>query len=122
MKLEQKLGLIGLAGALVAGFVYTSIYIQKKERQEIKEIAEELAYTWKSKINLTLDQVHKLENLIIEYTIKKNEIINSPLNHESQIIKLKSVQKSENTALKKLLNQQQYENYTAINRQLTQKF
>ncbi|MDT0644470.1 hypothetical protein RM553_16645 [Zunongwangia sp. F363] len=121
MKLEQRLGLIGLAGLLVAGFVYTNLYIHKKNRQDIKEIAEELAYAWKSKLNLTLDQVHKLEELIIEYTIKKNEIINSSLKHDSQITKLKSIQKSENTALKKLFNEEQFENYTAINRQITQK-
>ncbi|WP_373058739.1 hypothetical protein [Zunongwangia sp. H14] len=121
MKLEQRLGLIGLAGALVAGFVYTNIYIHKKNRQEIKEIAEELAYTWKSKLNLKLDQVHKLEDLIIEYTIKKNEIINSSLNHDSQITKLKSIQKSEDAALKKLFNEEQYKEYVAINRQITQK-
>lgn len=121
MKLQQKIGLISLAGVLVAGYVYTKIYIHKEQRQEIKDVAEELAYAWRPKLDLTLDQVHQFENLIIEYTIKKNEVLNSSVGHDKQITKLKSIQKEEHQKLRKLLTEEQFERYLTVSRQLTQK-
>ena len=121
MKLQQKIGLISLAGVLVAGYVYSKIYIQEQRRQEIKDVAEELAYAWRPKLGLTLDQVHGFENLIIEYTIKKNEILNSSINHDKQITKLKSIQKEEHLKLRKLLSEEQFERYLEVSRKLTQK-
>jgi hypothetical protein len=121
MKLQQKIGLISLAGLLVAGYAYSKIHIQKQRRQEIKDVAEELAYAWRPKLNLTLDQVHGFENLIIEYTIKKNEVLNSSLNHDKQIRKLKSIQREEHLKLQKLLTEEQFGNYLTVSRKLTQK-
>ena len=121
MKLQQKIGLISVASMLVTAYVYSKVYIQEQRRQEIKDVAEELAYAWRPKLGLTLDQVHGFENLIIEYTIKKNEILNSSLNHDKQIRELKSIQREEHIKLQKLLTEEQFESYLAVSRKLTQK-
>lgn len=121
MKLQQRIALIGLAGTLVAGFVYSHIYIHKRNRREIQEVAAELAYTWQAELLLDEIQTAKLEEAIIEFTIKKNEIINSGLSNDSKIERLKSIQQNEYKILKKFLNDGQYENYKLLNRRITRK-
>lgn len=121
MKLQHRIALISVAAAAVAGFVYSQIYIHEKNRREIKEIAEELALTWKEQLDLTEAQALLLEDAIIEYTIKKNEIINSGLSTNNQVRKLKAIQRSEHKALQKIMNEDQFESYIFLNKQLTRK-
>lgn len=121
MKLQHRIALISVAAAAVAGFVYSQIYIHEKNRREIKEIAEELALTWKEQLDLTEAQALLLEDAIIEYTIKKNEIINSGLSTNNQVRKLKAIQHSEHKALQKIMNEDQFESYIFLNKQLTRK-
>ena len=121
MKLEHRIALISVAAAAVAGFVYSQIYIHEKNRKEIKDIATELAYTWQNQLDLSEIQTSKLEDTIIEYTIKKNEIINSGLGIGSQIQKLKVIQNNEHKALKKFMNEEQFDNYIFMNKKMTRK-
>ncbi|MBT8294834.1 MAG: hypothetical protein KJO51_00290 [Gramella sp.] len=121
MKVQHKIALISVAAAAVAGFVYSQIYIHEQNRREIKEVARELALTWKDQLQLNEEQTRLLEDSIIEYTIKKNEIINSSLGTTQQINKLKSIQKNEYNSLRKFLAEDQFENYVFLNKQLTRK-
>jgi len=121
MKVQHRIALISVAAAAVAGFVYSQIYIHEKNRREIKEVANELALTWKDQLQLNATQTQLLEDSIIEYTIKKNEIINSSLGTMQQINKLKSIQKNEYRSLSKFLNEDQFENYVYLNKKLTRK-
>ncbi|APG59439.1 hypothetical protein [Christiangramia salexigens] len=121
MKLQHRIALISVAAAAVAGFVYSQIYIHEKNRKEIKDVAGELALTWKDQLDLNTEQTLLLENSIIEFTIKKNEIINSSLSTNSQIQKLKSIQKSEHKALQKFMDDDQFENYLLLSKELTRK-
>lgn len=121
MKLHERIALISFAGILVAGLVYSQIYTHQKNRQELEEIARELAFTWKEKLDLTEEQTYQLEDVIISYTIRKNEIINAPINEDSKIRKLQAIQRSEHKSLKKFLSEEQFKGYTTINKELTQK-
>jgi len=121
MKLQHRIAIISVAAAAVAGFVYSQIFIHEKNRKEIREIAAELALTWKDQLDLNPIQTDLMENAIIEYTIKKNEIINSSLGTIEQINKLKTIQKNEHKSLKKFLNDDQFENYISMNKKLTRK-
>jgi len=122
MKIQQKIVIIGAAGFLVAGFVFSQIYIHRKSREELLEIAEELAYTWKDRLDLDLDQTSKLEDLIIEYTLKKNAIINANSLSVNEIIyKLKSIQKAEHRKLRKVMTIPQFDKYLELNKKISQK-
>ncbi|GAA4324427.1 hypothetical protein GCM10023115_53730 [Pontixanthobacter gangjinensis] len=121
MKLQHRIALISVAAAAVAGFVYSQIYIHERNRREIKEVAGELALTWKDQLQLNQEQTQLLEDSIIEYTIKKNEIINSSLGINQQVNKLKAIQKNEHRSLQKFLTEDQFENYIFLNKQLTRK-
>ncbi|MDN3594534.1 hypothetical protein [Zunongwangia endophytica] len=118
---NQRISLISLATVVVAGFVASQIYMNKKSREEIKEIAEELSLLWKDRLFLNEEQTLKMEDLIIEYTLKKNEIINSSMNPIAQVRKLKAIQKVEHRNLAKMLSNEQFENYININKTIQKK-
>lgn len=121
MKINKKITFITITGVFVAAAVYVQKYIEEKNRREIKGIARELAYTWKSKIDLTEAQTLLLEDLIIDYTIRKNEVINAQIKENSMIRRLQAVQRLEHRALQKILTPTQFEDYIAISNQVTSK-
>lgn len=121
MKLQKKIALITVTGFLVTVLVYSQTYIQEKNKRELREIAEELAHTWGYKLNLTEEQTGLLQKNIIAFTIKKNEIINSKINEDAKIRRLRAIQKSEHKALKKFLDEHQFENYFNTSRAMTKK-
>ena len=121
MKLQERIALIGAAGILVAGFVYSQIYIHKRNREELEEIARELAFTWKQKLDLDHEQTLLMEDVIIAYTIRKNEVLNSGVNEDSLIRRLQAIQRNEHKKLKKILTEEQFEKYIKVSKGLTQK-
>ncbi len=118
MKIESRILLLGLAAITVGGFVYSQLYIHEQSRKEIKDIARELALTWRDKISLTALQTEMLENLIISYTIRKNEIINDNSPEYKKIQRLKKVQVKEHKSLKKIMSNEQFNAYVGINKKL----
>ncbi len=122
MKTQQKIAIIGAAGFLVAGFVFSHFYLHRKSREELIEIARELAYTWKKELELDFEQTSKLEDLIIEYTLKKNEIINATaLTEDETILKLRDIQKAEHRKLQKLMSDKQFAKYLEVNKKISRK-
>ncbi len=121
MKSQERIAIIGVAGLLVAGFVYSQIYIHKKNREELEDIARELAYTWKQELNLDHEQTLLMEDVIVAYTIRKNEVLNSGVNEDSLIRKLQAIQRNEHKKLRKFLTDEQFENYIKVNKNLTRK-
>lgn len=118
LTLNQRISLISLAGALVTGFVFTQIYMNRRNREEIKDIAEELALLWQQRLGLDEEQTTAMLDHIIEYTLKKNEIINSSMNPVAQVRKLKAIQKTEHKKLQKFLTTKQFDNFITINKEL----
>lgn len=121
MKLQQRLALIGFSGIMVAGFVFSQVYIHKRNRQELEEIADELADTWKYKILLDDHQTKLLRNVIIEFTIKKNEVLNGIYTQDAKIARLQAIQRNEHLRLQKFLSEEQFQDYLEMNKQMTQK-
>ena len=111
MKLQKRLLILGLSTFLVAGFVAANIYIHNRNRRELREVAAEIALDWEEKLQLTPLQTLRLEDVIIEFTLIKNEIINGPGPVPEKIVKLKKVQKREHRSLRKIFNEQQFDSY-----------
>ncbi|MFO8148351.1 MAG: hypothetical protein ACQEWG_00115 [Bacteroidota bacterium] len=121
MKFKNRILLLGLSFILVGGFVYSQIFIHNRNRKELLDIAREIAFTWKEKLGLNLEQTSKLEDIIIEFTIFKNEIINSDLPENEKIAKLQKIQRREHKNLQKILSESQFENYIGINKKIPNK-
>jgi len=118
MKLQNRIFLLGLTTALVGGFVFSQIYIHEKNRKELREVAREIALNWKDKLGLSDKQTLLLEDIIIEFTIIKNEIIKSQQERQAIIQNLQRVQVREYKNLRKILSEPQFEAYVGINKKL----
>ncbi|MFO7720981.1 MAG: hypothetical protein R6W85_11135 [Gillisia sp.] len=122
MKLKNRILLLGLSFILVGGFVYSQIFIHNRNRKELLDIAREIALNWKGKLGLNPEQTSKLEDIIIEFTIFKNEIINSDSPESEKIARLQKIQRREHKNLQKILSESQFENYIGINKKIPNKF
>jgi hypothetical protein len=118
MKLQNRLILLGIASAIVGGFVYSHVYMHEKNREELRAVANELAYNWKQQLGLTEEQTSLLEDLIIEFTIRKNDVISEISTEKVKIQKLKKVQVREHRKLKKVLSPEQFETYINMNKRI----
>jgi hypothetical protein len=118
MKLKNRIQLLGVSTILVGGFVFAQMYFHDKNSKEIREIASEIASEWKEKLGLTPEQTKKLEATIIEYTIHKNEIINSNRSQKFIIRDLKNIQQREYKKLRKFLTSAQFTAYVGVNKKI----
>ncbi|CAM4267264.1 hypothetical protein [Gillisia limnaea] len=121
MKLKDRILLLGLSCILVGGFVYSQIYIHNRNRKELLDIAREIAFNWKEKLGLNPEQTSELVEIIIKFTIFKNEIINSDNPESEKIAKLQKIQSREHKNLLKILSESQFENYIGINKKIPNK-
>lgn len=121
MKLQEKLMLLGLTTLVVGGVVYTRVFIEKRNREELREIAYEIAFTWREKLDLSIKQTIQLERIIIIYTIRKNQILNADIPELAKIKKLQKVQIKEHKELRKILTIEQFEAYVGINKKIPNK-
>ena len=118
MKFQNRLILLGVTAIAIGGFVYSQIFIHQKNRKDLREIARDIAFHWKQKLDLTSAQTSVLENIIIEFTLRKNEIINSDAPSPIKIRKLQKVQRREHRNLKKILNEDKFNTYVGINKKV----
>ncbi|TVZ27776.1 hypothetical protein JM83_2838 [Gillisia sp. Hel_I_86] len=118
MKVKNRIQLLGLSTILVGGFVFAHVYTHNKHSKEIKEIAAEISSEWTGKLGLTPEQTKKLEATIIEFTILKNEIINSKRSQKFVIRDLQTTQQREHKKLEKFLTNAQFAAYVGINKKI----
>lgn len=118
MTIQKRLILSGIATIMVGGFVFSQIFIHNKNRRELRDIARELAYSWKEKLHLTTQQTSMLEDIIIAFTIRKNEIINSNIPYAVKIKKLQQIQVKEHKSLRKFLSDTEFEEYIGTNKKI----
>lgn len=121
MTLQNRLVLFGLTAIAVGGFVYSQIFIHEKNRKDLREIARELAISWKERLDLNEKQTRILEDIIIEFTIRKNNIINSDAPSHAKIQKLQKIQRREHRNLRKLLDDTKFDAYLGVNKNIPNK-
>lgn len=116
MKIQNGLIILGLSAVVVGGIAYSQVFIHEKNRKELREIAREMAYTYKDKLDLTEKQAARMERIIIESTIRKNEILTSRISEVKKIQKLQRVQLKEHRNLKKILDEQEFLEFVKLNK------
>lgn len=118
MTLQNRLVILGLTTIAIGGFVYSQIFIHEKNRKDLREIARELALSWRERLDLSDKQTRILEDIIIEFTIRKNNIINSDAPSQTKIQKLQKVQRREHRNLRKLLDDTKFDTYLGVNKNI----
>lgn len=116
MTLQNRLILLGFTAIAIGGFVYSQIFVHEKNRKDLREIARDLAQSWKERLDLSEKQTRTLEDIIIEFTIRKNNIINSNAPSQEKIQKLQKVQRREHRNLLKLLDETKFDTYLGVSK------
>lgn len=121
MTLQNRLVILGLTTIAVGGFVYSQMFIHERNRRDLRDIARDLAFSWKERLDLNDKQTRMLEDIIIEFTIRKNYIINSDAPSPAKIEKLQKVQRREHRNLRKLLDDSKFNAYLGVNKNIPNK-
>lgn len=121
MTLQNRFVLLGLTAIAIGGFVFSQIFLHEKNRKDLREVAQELANSWKEILDLNEKQTRTLEDIIIEFTIRKNNIINSNAPSQEKIQKLQKVQRREHRNLRKLLDDTKFDTYLGVNKNIPNK-
>ena len=91
--------------------------LQGEPSQEIRETAEERVNAWTNELALTSKQADLMENKIIEFSMKRDEILNSKMREEAKTERLERLQVLENKDMRDILTKPQYERYLALQRE-----
>ena len=119
MRIKKKLQalLILLTVTLFTETGYSQNMLQGEPTQEMRENAAERVSTWTSELALTSKQSDLMENKIIEFAMKRNEILNSKMREEAKTERLKRLLVLENKDMRDILTKPQYERYLALQRE-----
>lgn len=93
---------------------YAQSIIQGDPSMEIREQANEEVEMWKDQLSLTSKQEDLMEKKIIEFAMKREELLQSKMQEEAKTERLKLLQISEHKDMRDILTKPQFERYLAI--------
>ncbi|MCM4159074.1 hypothetical protein FHG64_08790 [Antarcticibacterium flavum] len=82
--------------------------------QELREIAKEATARWNMELSLTTKQARLIEKKILEFEMKKEEIMNSKMNEEAKKARLTALQTRESSEFRNILTKPQFEKYLEV--------
>lgn len=88
--------------------------LQGRVDKDIKEAASQAVAMWTGKLALSAKQRKLMEDKIVEFSIKKNELLQSKMPQEIKERKLKELQILENRDMRDILTGPQYDLYLDI--------
>lgn len=112
MKTKIKRLILVLVLGLFSGTTgFTQNIFQGEPSDEIKEIAKETTEMWNRELSLTAKQAGLMEDKVIEYEIKREELFNSKMNEEAKKERFLILQELEERDMRNILTQPQFEKY-----------
>lgn len=114
MKGRHKLLIIFLLLFFTTTISYSQNMLQQKPNKELEEVAREITEMWTTELALSTKQAELMEDKIIEFTMKKNEIIQSKMREEAKTEKLKALQVQEQRDMRNILTKPQFDKYLEI--------
>lgn len=96
---------------------YAQTMTQGEPTEEIRAQADEQTEMWKDELALTSKQEDLMEKKIIEFAMKRAELLHSKMEEEAKTERLKMLQISEHRDMRDILTKPQFERYLAIQRQ-----
>ena len=108
--------LILFTALLFTDMSHSQSILQGEPSQEIRETAEERVNTWTRELALTSKQSDLMEIKIIEFAMKRDEILNSKMREEVKTERLKRLLVLQNKDMRDILTKPQFERYLALQR------
>lgn len=93
---------------------YSQTMTQNEPSPELEEIAKEKTDRWIEELSLTGKQAALMEKKIVEFAIKREELIQSKMQEEAKTKRLKALQELEYKDMRNILTKPQFERYLAI--------
>lgn len=109
--------LILIAVVFTSATGYSQSMVQGEPTTEIREYADAETEMWKDELALTSKQEDLMEKKIIEFAMKKQELLQSKMEEEAKTERLKMLQISEHRDMRDILTKPQFERYLAIQRE-----
>lgn len=118
MKIKQtyQIILVLAVSFLFSATAFSQSMTQKDPSKELKEAAREAVDFWESELALSPKQADLMEKKIIEFSIKKNRLIQSKMREEAKNERLEELQKLEYRDMRDILTGPQYERYLKVSK------
>ncbi len=107
--MKRMLKQLGISALLVC--MFTLVKAQDKQMAPSSERASKATEWMKSALNLTPEQVSKVQDLNLKYAVKMDSLKSSSLAKEDKMTVLKSEKESKDAELKSILTDAQYKTY-----------
>lgn len=114
MKMKYKVLLIFTIALTTCAIGYSQSPTQGEPSQELREVAKEEVDVWIEELSLTGKQAALMEKKIIEFAIKRDELLQSKMREEAKTERLKALQLLEYKDMRDILTKPQHERYLAI--------
>ena len=116
----QLLIVFTLSFMATAAVVAQNITKQDPDHQ-LKEAAREAVRYWEKELSLSSKQTNLMEKKILEYAIKKNQLLQSKMREEAKTKRLRLLQEQEYKDMRDILTEPQYEEYIALSKERIRK-
>lgn len=112
----KKLQLISIT--LMAFFITLGVSSQDltpgQPGQDLREIAKEETAKWNLELSLTAKQARLIEKKILEFEMRKEELLNSKMNEEAKKERLAALQIRESNEFRDILTKPQFDKYLDV--------
>lgn len=114
MKSIKNLGLVLLLTIFTGTAGFSQNIFQGEPSEEVKEIAGETILIWNRELSLTAKQASLMEDKVIEYEMKREELFNSKMNEEDKKERFLILQELEERDMQNILTQPQFDKYMSL--------
>lgn len=102
---------------LNAAFAVSQNMTQQDPDKKLKKTAQEAVQFWEKELALSPKQCDLMENKIIEFSMKKNRLIQSKMREEAKNERLRELQQLEYRDIRDILTSPQYEKYLKVSKE-----
>ena len=119
MKNLKNTGLLSLFIILfcATGNIFGQNMIQEEPSEKVREIAKERTNMWVKELAMSAKQADLMEKKIIEYTMKRTDLMNSKMNEDAKMKRLVALQIEEEKDMGDILTRPQYTKYKRLNKE-----
>jgi len=118
--MKRMLKQLGLTALLIG--MFTLVKAQDKQMAPASERASKATEWMKSNLNLTADQLPKVQDLNLKYAVKMDSLKNSSLASEEKMAAVKSDKASKDAELKSILTDEQFKIYQEKKQEMKDKY
>lgn len=111
------LAIICITAILITTPATAQTMFQGDAGSDIEEMAQESVEMWSDELGLTAKQEALMKDKIIEFAIKRQEVLQSKMKEEAKKASVLALQTEEHQEMRDILTKRQYERYLVLQEQ-----